>query len=101
MRGLRKILGIEHEYYPRVSNQEVLQLASDEQVKVKELNDVVKERRLSLFAHGIRAAEHDPIWQVTFENQNTPRDHFKKRVDRPKYRWIGQAYEEAANKVGI
>ena len=41
------------------------------------------------------------MWQTVFERQNIPLEHFKKRVGRPRYRWINQVYEEAANVMDI
>ena len=90
MRGVRHIMGIEHAYWSRVKNKEIIEKANralnrgvditknwtefmipGQQRKEKKLRLVsgtLMLRRRTLLGHVIRCEENDPMYQVTFKD---------------------------------
>ena len=113
-RSLRFILGIEPSYWSRVTNEEVLRRANlardsipeiewgdmiiNHEIKngrIRKVSDILKDRRLKLLGHVMRAAPSDPMHMVTFnENQELNRLN-KRRRGKLRHHWTHQALQEA------
>ena len=68
IKGLRKILGVPPTFIDRTNTDEsVRQRIKDElEIEVKPFTEVLKERRLKLLGHVIRAEDDDPLKEVIF-----------------------------------
>ena len=107
IRGLRKILGRKHTYWDReATNENILKEATVETFQkgseankkknkdktILPFSKAYKIRRQKLLGHVLRAENHDPMRQVTF-NKNTgkPVTFTKKRSGKPREQWTEQA----------
>ena len=88
----------------RNTNAAVLQKANDAvnhsnyrtHKVIEKISEVLKQNRLKLLGHVIRASPKDPMREVTFETAsiNIKRPAYR-RVGRPRIKWIDAALEEA------
>ena len=119
MRGLRYILGIDHSFYSRISNQEVFDKANivlnkgtDLSVNWEEfigankigqpkyvvkLSDYVMRQQNKALAHMIRAENTDIMKKVTLNATSlTQRESIDtRRSGRPRFRWVDTNCEYA------
>ena len=102
MKGLRKILGVPPTFIDRSHTDESVRqhIKTEYDIEIKPLTEIVKERRLKLLGHVIRAKEEDPMKEVTF-NPNTMEIKAVgfKRVGRPKTHWIHTVMKEAWEEI--
>ena len=101
MRGLRKILKIEHQYWSRVSNKKLLEITNEklgnEQDKncLRKLSSRLIERQMIFFAHTIRLEGQDPLKKISIDEAgNRVRSDFR-RAGRPRTKW----YDTTRNHV--
>eukprot|EP00972_Heterocapsa_arctica_P013816 2037709-Heterocapsa_arctica.AAC.1 len=64
IRGLRKILGIKHSYWSRVSNTYIMIQANNRarlppNKAIQQMSDTLIRKQVTLFGHLLRAPEHD------------------------------------------
>ena len=115
-KGLRRILKIDHAYFSRVSNEQILVKANiiankgsnldiswnqfigqnkSAQIKIKPISELIKKRQETLLGHIIRTDEEDPMREATLNKEGTRLTKEKKRVGRPRENWT---YETANRK---
>lgn len=113
-RGLRIILGIEHSYYSRVTNQEVLRKANivlnggqdleltweqfillGNALRVVPVGDIILGRQQKILSHVMRADRADPMFEVSFTEDMFIKTLSSKRVGRPRQHFI----QETMNRV--
>jgi len=121
MRGLRKMLNIEHSYYSHITNEEVIERANiclnkaeslditwqqfmidkefkDEIKYIKLVGDIIEERQLSLLGHVIRREPSELIRRVALdENLNRPQQLYK-RTGAPRQNWAEDNLQRAHEK---
>ena len=108
MRGLRHVMGIQHSYWSREKNEDILAKVNREinkgrnitenwseimrpglerkDKKIRLVSETLKLRRRKLLGHAIRTDEQDPMNQVTFSSEGfTGYDY--RRVGRPRGHW--------------
>ena len=116
MRGIRHILGIEHAYWSRTSNEEILMKANwilehaeditaewkefiiprNENVKrIKLVSEILEDKKIKLLGHVMRCEKTDPLYQVTLTDQGGFNVYMKQRVGRPRGHWA----EDVMNKA--
>ena len=99
MKGFRKILKIQHPFYSRKSNQEVMQQINDHKPgedPIKSISEILKERKVKLLAHCIRADPSDPLRQPILRMTDSRMiEVLDKRVGRPRIRWVVEAFKFA------
>ena len=115
-KGLRRILKIDHAYFSRVSNEQIIEKANiiankgsnlnitwnhflgqnkSAKVKIRPISELIKKRQETLLGHIIRTDEDDPMRTVTLNSEGTRLTKTKKRVGRPRENWT---YETANRK---
>ena len=108
MRGLRHIMGIQHSYWSREKNEDIItkvnrvinkkpNITDDwreimrpglerKEKRVMLVSETLKLRRRKLLGHVIRTDESDPMNQVTFSSEGY-KGYDYKRVGRPRGHW--------------
>ena len=107
------MMGIEHAYWSRCSNEKILERAhkilsgwdditkdcennirpNNEigESKIRMVSEILRDKRQKLLMHIMRSNEEDPLYQVTFDNRGNSETYFKqfekKRVGRPRGHW--------------
>ena len=74
MKGFRKILKINHPFYSRVSNAEILEtlnlnVGEAKEIRIKTVSEMIEEKKIKLLGHCIRAEKDDPMRQPFFETR--------------------------------
>ena len=107
IKGLRKMLRIQHSSYSHITNEEVIARANkmkkgtmnidfedvliDKMLINKDIRlitDFIQEKTCSLLGHVIRADNNDPMRQCMLDPlTNKPIDKGKKRVGGPRHKW--------------
>ena len=118
MRELRYILKIEHAYYSRISNEEVINRANlalndalalntswqvflgqtENPKKVKMVGEIIKERQMKLLGRVLRLLETDPMKEATCWRYMLELIHVKNRVGRPREKWFYANFDKACQK---
>jgi len=96
LRGLRKILDLKTTYLDRNnSNQRVLQAATQiayaeqPERKIELFSEQLKQKRIKLAGHILRANEVDPLRQVSYQTQSAKiYDIGKRRIGGPRQQWL-------------
>ena len=108
MRGLRYILKIEHAYYSRISNAEVIRRATiainkgeditanweqfiqanPQYKEFKMISVLIKERQQAFLGHLIRSDSSDPMKRPTIDENCARPQQLYKRVGQPRRTWI-------------
>ena len=124
IRGLRAILKIDHSVRSRVSNEEVIHRANVEAKKIphnmtlrdfnnkknklnktiKPFTEILDQRKASTLGHVMRIGalygnNEDPEYSATFDVDGKRQQRDKKRVGRPRTRWITTAMAKAFEKT--
>ena len=96
-RCLRRILGIRHAYYSRVSNKTVLELAQQPPYTKQLL-----KQQLLLYGKIARSADNDPLRAVTFcrGSLRPATSQYMRKVGRPRNEWAVKLYEKALAATG-
>jgi hypothetical protein len=98
-KGLRQILRIKAAYYPKFSNQEVLDQASriryGELGKVKPVSKIILDRAIALLGHIIRSDETDHMRKIAIDAEYKRVERAKKRVGRPRFYWLQETMKRA------
>ena len=93
---LRKITGISHSYWSRISNHEVRKTAG-----CAALSNVLKERQLLLMGKIARKPAGDPLRSCVFSRDTyTPRVIDARRQGRPRKTWTREVYRESLQIAG-
>ena len=96
IRGLRKILRIQHPYWSRVSNDEIYRRASEGLDKpITKLSKRITKMQVKLLGHVIRLPEEDTMRRVTLCGGLNRTKLSKKRVGRPRLKWLDKVVPEA------
>ena len=110
MTGIRHILGIEHAYWSRTSNLEILEKANwilngseditkrwknfmfpKKERRIQLISEVLKFKKIKLLGHVIRSEEEDPLFQATFTTEGKYNVYEHRRVGRPRGHWAEEA----------
>ena len=96
-RCLRRIYGTRHAYYSRVSNADVLQMASS-----KPLSNMLLAKQLHLLARIASRPSGDPVRDSVFDRGSFDLVQLKekRRVGRPRLAWGRCVYEHALKLAG-
>ena len=108
VRGIRHILGIEHSYWSRTSNMEIMEKANgilfgkphntcvwnnfirpsnEKHSHIRLVSEIIKGKQIKLLEHIMRCDERDPLYQCTFTNVGTYNVYGLRRVGRPRGHW--------------
>ena len=117
IRGLRHILKIEHAYWSRTSNDEIIATANmliskstqelewnefivcrdTKNMKIQMISDMLEDWKIRLLGLIMRSSSEDPLYKVTFNDEGKRLQYDKKRVGRPRNHWtefaMSRAYE--------
>ena len=100
MKGLRKILGIDHPFFSRVSNKTVFEMANDGlKTQIAPLSATLAKRRLALLGHLIREEEGSPTKIALIDDQGKIAGPTYKRIGRPRVQWLEQSLTEAFKQL--
>ena len=120
MRGIRHILGIEHAYWSRTSNEETLNKANwilsgakdetknwtnfkiprDGDVrKIKLVSELIEKKQIKQLGHILRADHDDPLYQATFKDEGSFNVYAKNRVGRPRGHWAEDTMNKAMQQL--
>ena len=120
MRGLRRILKIDHSYWSHVANQEIIGKANvvadtkenitdnwqqilrnkgDKEKKIKLISEVIEERQTKLLGHAMRREDDDPLKQVCFDEEGHQHIYEKRRIGRPRIHWVRETMKRTFNKL--
>ena len=93
-RCIRKIVGVQHSYWSRVTNVEVLS-----RVNAIQLSILLREQQLVLFAKIYRRPPHDVLRQVVFQagSDQLVLSEKRRRRGRPKLAWATELRKIAVN----
>ena len=102
LRGLRQILKILTTYIDRRwTNDRVLELASrtayprDPNSRIRPVTIDLDQKRVRLAGHILRAPNHDPLRQVSYQQNSAEPKHIgKRRVGRPRQHWVFKSSED-------
>ena len=101
MKGLRKIMKMQHTYYNRAhTNQYVLdcaaaELGSLDDPLIQPLSQYHRQQRLKLLAKLITLRHKDPAAKASFDPETLQPYHYgKKRVGRPRLNWVECTMED-------
>ena len=100
---IRNILKIDAAYYSKVSNQQVLDLASKqvygEEGKLKIASKTIADRAITLLGHVIRAPAEDLMHKVAIDANFARVERSKRRVGRPRFYWLQLTMDRAFRSI--
>jgi len=120
IRGLRHILGIEHSFWSRVTNKEIIEKANviaetrenitegweqiirnkgEKDRKIKLISEIMEERKTKLLGHIMRRDEKDPLKQVCFDDEGYQHIYETRRVGRPRIHWVRETMKNTFSKL--
>ena len=96
-RCLRRVLGIPHSFYSRVSNKTVLERAG-----TIPLTDQLAQQQLILLGLVARSPAGDPLRRNTFIGDSLQPQicHYVRKVGRPRTNWTESVLQEGVSRFG-
>jgi hypothetical protein len=120
MRGLRHVMGIQHSYWSREKNEDIIAKVNRvinktpnitanwreimrpglerKEKRVMLVSETLRLRRRKLLGHVIRTEEQDPLHQVTFSSEGFKGYDFR-RVGRPRGHWAETTITETLKET--
>ena len=93
---LRKVVGIAHSYYSRVSNKDVLNIAGHQKAP-----SILADQQVSLFGRSLRASPQSQ-WHASAFIRGTVQpatSRYVRRVGRPRREWATAVIQEARSRA--
>lgn len=103
IKGIRRILKWEPTAYNRENTNEKLLMEAEKQTgkRIKLASEIIRNKKLALLGHVVRADESDPMRQATLKKGEiihlAPE---KRRVGRPRAKWVEETARDAWEKLG-
>ena len=104
IKALKEILGIKHSYHSHISNEVVMQRAS-QIIRLKESKVIAKmseqliNKQIKFMAHLLRSEENDVLKTYTVDNNGLRVIAGFKRTGRPRIKWYDQVMNSCFNRL--